>query len=116
MKRSEINAQAILDALTRGPLTTKEITAITGVSGGYLANTIKPLLASGKVSRVEVTKGRWRYYIGQTAPKPVEPPPPRRIIRHAIPVRQVTIPRSSVIYSSAAPVLVTVSLPAEPWL
>ena len=110
----------ILAALERGPLMTKEIIAATGISGSYLGNIIKALMREQLISREEVTIGRWRYYIGQTAPvsQPKPKPAPRPPMRYSIPVRHIEVPRFAELSSNtqASPQTMKITLPAEPWL
>lgn len=58
----------ILAALKSGPKTTPELVTATMREGLELSSRIKMLLKDGEISRVEITKGRFRYYIGTTAP------------------------------------------------
>lgn len=104
----------ILDALLKGPKTTPELAQETGIEGRYLSNTIRQLLRTNKISRVEISKGRWKYYYGQTAPewtgydpKPKEPPKPK----HRIPVKTIDVSKSY--FADAVPIRIT--LPAAPW-
>lgn len=59
---------AILTALESGPKTTPELIEATGWAGLELSNRTKMLLREGLISREEITKGRFRYYAGTTAP------------------------------------------------
>lgn len=60
--------QAIRFALHSGPKNTPELVKATGYDGQMMGNHLKALLREGAISRVETTKGRYRYYIGLTAP------------------------------------------------
>ena len=60
--------QAIRDALQSGPKNTPELAFATGHKGQIMGNHLKHLLRQGEISRVETTKGRYRHYIGLTAP------------------------------------------------
>lgn len=67
-----IKNQSLLDAiescLQSGPKVTAELRAQTN-SGRYeIGNAIRTLLRTGRISRVQISVGRFRYYTGQTAP------------------------------------------------
>lgn len=102
----------ILDALTQGPKTSPELALVVQVEGKYLANVVRYLLKQDKISRVQLSKGRWRYYIGQTAPdwqgydtKPKPKP------QHRIPVKTIDVARNY--FGDATPIRITLPLP--PW-
>lgn len=102
----------ILDALTQGPKTSPELASALGIDGRFLSNTIKHLLRTNQISRVQLSKGRWRYYIGQTAPdwqgydtKPKPKP------QHRIPVKTIDVARNY--FGDATPIMITLPLP--PW-
>lgn len=104
----------ILDALTKGPKTSPELAQALQMEGRFLSNTIKYLLKGNKISRVEISKGRWRYYIGQTAPNwegytPQAKPQPKQT--HRIPVKTIDVSRNY--FGDATPIRIT--LPAAPW-
>ena len=102
----------ILNALSQGPKTSPELALAVQVEGKYLSNTIRHLLRTSKISREEISKGRWRYYHGQTAPnwqgydtKPKPKP------QHRIPVKTIDVAKSY--FGDATPIRIT--LPCPPW-
>lgn len=107
--------EQILETLKTGPKPTAQIRAATGIEGQTLANYTKKLLSKGLISRFEIYKGRWEYYLGDTAPdwkgyvptKHVPPPKPK----HPIPTKSVDVARTY--FTDANPIMVT--LPAAPW-
>lgn len=111
MTPTELRA-AILVELAKGPRTSQELRAATGETRQYLANAVKHLLRSGGISRQEISMGRWRYYIGDTAPKWAGYVPdyrkPKPVPKHAIPVRQMEFPTESGRTNR-------VSVPMPPW-
>jgi hypothetical protein len=105
----------ILGALAEGPKTTPELVQAVQVEGKYLGNTIRHLLRTGQISREEISKGRWRYYHGNTAPNwqgyDPAPPPPKPKPEHRIPVKTIDVARSY--FGDATPIRIT--LPKAPW-
>lgn len=59
---------AILKALASGPKTPAELREAAGDERKCLSNCIKALLRNKQISRVKISVGRFKYYIGQTAP------------------------------------------------
>lgn len=120
MTAKDRHTAAILAALQSGPMDTKAIIAATGLHGTTLGNVIRGMLKDGLVSRTEVTTGRWRYYLGQTAP--ASPPrakrAPKTALRYQVPVRQIEVHRHTEYSrnSSANTQIMKITLPAEPWL
>ena len=109
MSHSE-GCKAVLAALERSPKTTPELVTATGINGAKLGNCIKALLLVGKISRVEIRKERFQYYIGLTAPNYAGYVPvvrlaarPARHNAYTGPIRRVPIGA------------VSVTLPAFPW-
>jgi len=107
---------AILAALKQGPKTPKEIRDAIGVHDKSISSTMTFLLRQGEISREEVSKGRWRYYIGTTAPNwkgyvPDKPKPKLPKPKTNIPTKQINVARSY--FGEAPPVMIT--LPAAPW-
>ena len=91
--------QAIRDALQSGPKNTPELVKATGYDGQMMGNHLKTLLRQGEISRVETTKGRYRYYIGLTAPnytgyvpavRNADVPRLTTKMEYAVPIRRVT--------------------------
>ena len=84
---------AILKALNSGPKMPAELRDTVGQKGQKLANNIKHLLRTEQISRVEVSVGRWRYFIGNTAPawKGYHPETrkPKPMPKHSVPVRYI---------------------------
>lgn len=115
MTHHTIIRDAILAALQSGPKNTPELVAATGYDGQMMGNHIKTLLRTEKISREQISKGRWRYYIGTTAPnwtgyvpdKPKSKAPPKA----SIPTKQINVARSY--FGEAPPIIIT--LPAAPW-
>lgn len=108
---------AIVGALQSGPKTTHELVSATRIEGTDLSSRIKMLLKDGEISRVETTKGRYRYYIGDTAPgwtgyvPAVRNPDVPRLTgatKHAVAVSRVTYPLEGGRVNR-------VTLPAAPW-
>jgi hypothetical protein len=106
---------AIKAALQSGPKTTPELVRASGYDGQMMGNHLKMLLRQGEISREAITKGRWRYYIGLTAPdyagyipEKRQAPEPRK---PAFPIKQINVARS---YFGEAPPII-ISLPAAPW-
>ena len=105
---------AIKAALQSGPKTTPELVRASGYDGQMMGNHLKMLLRQGEISREAISKGRWRYYIGLTAPdyagyipeKRKEPEP-----KASIPVKRINVARSY--FGEAPPIIIT--LPAAPW-
>ena len=107
--------EAFKTALQSGPKTTPELVRASGYDGQMIGNHLKMLLRQNEISREEIVKGRWRYYIGLTAPdyagyivEKRQPPEPRK---PAFPVKQINVARS---YFGEAPPII-ISLPAAPW-
>jgi hypothetical protein len=102
----------ILGALAKGPKTSPELAQATGIETKNLKNSIRPLLRDGLISREEISKGRWRYYHGNTAPKGKEyNPQPKPKPQYSIPVKTIDVSRSY--FGDAVPIKIT--LPAAPW-
>lgn len=104
IEKNRIIRAEILAALQSGPKTTHELVSHILREGIELSSRIKMLLRDGEISRVEITKGRYRYYIGATAPGwagyvPAvrNPDVPRltRSTKYAQPVRVVVFPTDS---------------------
>ena len=94
-------AEIITRHLQSGPKDTEELRTLTGMAGGTLSNAVRELLRKGKISRVETTKGRYRYYIGDTAPgwtgyvPASRKPDAARLTtqtKHTVPVRRLAFP------------------------
>jgi len=103
---------AILKALKAGPKLPAELRAAVGVERQRLANEIKTLLRNGKISRQAISVGRWRYYIGKTAPewtgyRPETRKPPATTA-HAMPVKRIE-------FAADCGRMNRVTLPAFPW-
>ena len=102
----------ILNALAKGPKTSPELAQATGIETKNLKNSIRPLLRDGQISREEISKGRWRYYHGNTAPQAKAPnTQPRPKPQYSIPVKTIDVSRSY--FGDAVPIKIT--LPAAPW-
>lgn len=116
----QVNAirSKIVLLIEQGPKTSAEIAASLGIGGSSLGNDFKELLRSEAISRVELSKGRYRYYIGQTAPaasdkaeiaKKAEP----KRMQYAVPVRKVIVRPFSIAGENGTSAEIT--LPAAPW-
>lgn len=103
----------ILAMLDASPKTTPELVTATGIKGAKLGNVIKALLREGKISRTLITRGRYCYYHGDSAPGwvPIAEQPPKVPTTHAVPVKVVDV---AVSYFGDA-VARRVTLPAAPW-
>lgn len=109
---------AITHHLQSGPKDTEELRALTGMRGGTLSNAVRELLRKGRISRVETTKGRYRYYIGDTAPgwtgyipavrKSDDAPRLTRGTKYKVPVRHMAFPGEGGRYNR-------VTIVALPW-
>jgi hypothetical protein len=105
----------ILAALQKGPKTPQEIRDDIGEHDKSLTSMMTYLLRTEKISREQLSKGRWRYYIGTTAPnwtgyvpdKPKSKAPPKA----SIPVKRINVARSY--FGEAPPIIIT--LPLAPW-
>lgn len=111
MNNSKIKA-AILKALQTGPKLPSELRDTVGAERQKLANEIKTLLRAGKISRQSISTGRWRYYIGKTAPEwtgyaPGKRKPPATTA-HAMPVKRIE-------FAADCGRMNRVTLPAFPW-
>jgi len=103
---------AILKALKAGPKLPAELRAAVGVERQKLANEIKTLLRTGKISRQSISTGRWRYYIGKTAPewtgyRPETRKPPATTA-HSMPVKRIE-------FAADCGRMNRVTLPLLPW-
>lgn len=92
--------QAIRSALQSGPKNTPELVRATGFDGQMMGNHLKALLREGAISRVETTKGRYRYYIGLTAPnytgyvpavRNIDAPRLTSRVSYSMPIRRVNV-------------------------
>jgi hypothetical protein len=103
----------ILAIIEASPKTTPELVTATGIKGAKLGNVIKTLLREGKISRTQISRGRFCYYPGDSAPGwvPIAKQPPKVETRHAVPVKVVDV---SVSYFGDA-VACRVTMPAAPW-
>lgn len=113
MTNDQVKA-AILKALGSGPKLPTELRSTVGQEGQKLANNIKTLLRAEQISRVQVSVGRWRYYIGKTAPawKGYHPesrnPKQKPMPQHAMPVKRIE-------FAADCGRMNRVTLPAFPW-
>ena len=103
---------AIIKALKAGPKLPAELRKAVGLERQKLANEIKTLLRTGKISRQAISTGRWRYYIGKTAPewtgyKPEDRKPPATTA-HAMPVKRIE-------FAADCGRMNRVTLPLLPW-
>ena len=103
---------AIIKALKAGPKLPAELRKAVGLERQKLANEIKTLLRTGKISRQAISTGRWRYYIGKTAPewtgyKPEARKPPATTA-HAMPVKRIE-------FAADCGRMNRVTLPLLPW-
>ena len=105
--------KAVLAALEPSPKTTPELVTATGINGAKLGNCIKALLQQGKISRTQVSRFRFQYYFGDSAPgwTPIEQQPPKRPLQYRQPVKVVNVSRSY--FGDSHPINIT--LPAAPW-
>lgn len=111
---------AILDALAKGPKTPQEIRDAIGEYEISLSNTMTYLLRTESISRAETSKGRWKYYIGKTAPgwDGYKPYVPGRTLsakaepaKYKIPVKRINVAKTY--FGDAVPI--TITMPAAPW-
>lgn len=103
---------AILKALKAGPKLPAELRAAVGVERQKLANEIKTLLRTGKISRQAISAGRWKYFYGKTAPewtgyRPETRKPPATTA-HAMPVKRIE-------FAADCGRMNRVTLPLPPW-
>lgn len=106
---------AVEACLAEGPMKTGELRARLDAGRYEMNNAIRTLLRTGRISRVQISVGRFLYYPGQTAPGYTGYQPDTRKkpepIRHAIPTKVVDVARQY--FGDATPRPIT--LPAAPW-
>ena len=59
---------AVEACLQSGPKVTGELRALTNAGPYEMGNAIRFLLRTGRISRVQISVGRFKYYAGMTAP------------------------------------------------
>lgn len=104
---------AILKAVKHEPKTTDELKNEIGVYGQTLANVIKLMLKDGSISRLELRKNRWKYYIADTAPgwEGYFPPSAQKKTQPKPAMKTVNV--SKKYFGEATPIFI--SMPKAPW-
>lgn len=112
MTRDE-SKTALLAALDQGPKVTAELYDVVQMRGTSLGNLIRELLHKGLISRETTSRGRYRYYIGHTAPGWIaaKEAPPKRKMEYRVPVKHTNVARDY--FNEARPVMITIT--RAPW-
>ena len=108
----EEGCKVVIAALT-APMRKQEIINATGIRGAVLGNILKTLLRTNQISRAPISRERFCYYPGNTAPGWVKPEDakPKPKLQYRVPVKRVEVFREYF----GEPRRAAVTLPAGPW-